>query len=66
MILKKAAFDSANEKTAEAFAQVVQQTHTTNESVQKIREATELITSIASQLKDMAGSLEGDLRFFHI
>lgn len=39
----------ANEKTAEAFAQVVQQTHTTNESVQKIREATELITSIASQ-----------------
>lgn len=39
----------ANEKTAEAFTQVVQQTHTTNESVQKIREATELITSIASQ-----------------
>lgn len=66
MILKKAAFDSANEKTAEAFAQVVQQTHTMNESVQKIREATELITSIASQLKDMTGSLERDLRFFHI
>ena len=40
---------AANEKTAEAFTQVVQQTHTTNESVQKIREATELITSIASQ-----------------
>ena len=56
----------SNEKTAEAFAQVVQQTHTTNESVQKIREATERITSIASQLKDMAGSLESDLRFFHI
>ena len=56
----------ANEKTAEAFTQVVQQTHTTNESVQKIREATELITSIANQLKDMAGSLESDLRFFHI
>lgn len=56
----------ANEKTAEAFTQVVQHTHTTNESVQKIREATELITSIASQLKDMAGSLESDLRFFHI
>ena len=56
----------ANEKTAEAFTQVVQQTHTTNESVQKIREATELITSIASQLKDMAGSLESNLRFFHI
>ena len=56
----------ANEKTAEAFTQVVQHTHTTNESVQKIREATELITSIASQLKDMAGSLESDLSFFHI
>ena len=56
----------SNEKTAEAFAQVVQQTHTTNESVQKIREATERITSIASQLKDMAGSLESDLRFFHV
>ena len=56
----------ANEKTAEAFTQVVQHTHTTNESVQKIREATELITSIASQLKDMAGSLESNLRFFHI
>ena len=40
---------SANSRTTEAFAQVAQQTHTTNESVQKIREATELITSIASQ-----------------
>lgn len=40
---------AANSKTAEAFSQVAQQTHTTNESVQKIREATELITSIASQ-----------------
>lgn len=39
----------ANSKTSEAFSQVAQQTHTTNESVQKIREATELITSIASQ-----------------
>ena len=39
----------ANAKTSEAFSQVAQQTHTTNESVQKIREATELITSIASQ-----------------
>lgn len=39
----------ANSRTTEAFAQVAQQTHTTNESVQKIREATELITSIASQ-----------------
>lgn len=39
----------ANEKTSEAFSQVAQQTYTTNESVQKIREATELITSIASQ-----------------
>lgn len=38
-----------NEKTVRAFSQVSQQTHTTNESVQKIREATELITSIASQ-----------------
>ncbi len=38
-----------NEKTVSAFSQVAQQTHTTNESVQKIREATELITSIASQ-----------------
>ena len=40
---------AANSKTSEAFSQVAQQTHTTNESVQKIREATELITSIASQ-----------------
>lgn len=39
----------ANAKTAEAFKQVVHQTHTTNESVQKIKEAAELITSIASQ-----------------
>lgn len=40
---------AANEKTVEAFSQVAQQTHTTSESVQKIREATELITSIAGQ-----------------
>lgn len=40
---------SANEKTVQAFSQVSSQTHTTNASVQKIREATELITSIASQ-----------------
>lgn len=39
----------ANAKTSEAFSQVVQQIHTTNESVKKIREATELITSIANQ-----------------
>lgn len=39
----------ANKKTVAAFAQVASQTHTTNESVQKIREAAELITSIASQ-----------------
>lgn len=39
----------ANEKTVQAFSQVSSQTHTTNISVQKIREATELITSIASQ-----------------
>lgn len=39
----------ANEKTVYAFSQVSRQTHTTNASVQKIREATELITSIASQ-----------------
>lgn len=39
----------ANAKTSTAFAQVVQQTYTTNESVQKIREAAELITSIASK-----------------
>lgn len=39
----------ANEKTVDAFSQVSRQTHTTNASVQKIREATELITSIASQ-----------------
>ena len=39
----------ANGKTDDAFSQVVQQIHTTNDSVKKIREATELITSIASQ-----------------
>ena len=39
----------ANAKTSTAFAQVVQQTYTTNESVQKIREAAELITSIANK-----------------
>lgn len=40
---------NANQKTSDAFSQVVQQIHTTNESVKKIKEATELITSIASQ-----------------
>lgn len=40
---------AANRKTVEAFSQVSNQTHTTNQSVHKIREATELITSIASQ-----------------
>ncbi len=39
----------ANGRTSDAFSQVVQQIHTTNDSVKKIREATELITSIASQ-----------------
>lgn len=39
----------ANERTAQVFSQVTQQTHTTNESVQKIEEATALITSIASK-----------------
>lgn len=39
----------ANEKTVNAFRQVTQQTNTTNESVLKIRDAAELITSIASQ-----------------
>ena len=38
-----------NEQTVKAFEQVTRQTHTTNESVQKIREATELITSIANK-----------------
>lgn len=39
----------ANSRTSDAFAQVAQQIHTTNESVNKIREATELITSIAGK-----------------
>lgn len=39
----------ANGRTSAAFEQVVHQTHTTNESVQKIKDAAELITSIASQ-----------------
>ena len=39
----------ANGRTSVAFEQVVHQTHTTNESVQKIKDAAELITSIASQ-----------------
>lgn len=38
-----------NEKTVEAFSQVAKQTHTTFGSVQKIQEAAELITSIASK-----------------
>lgn len=40
---------AANTKTADAFSQVSLQIHTTHESVKKIGEATELITSIASQ-----------------
>lgn len=40
---------SANSRTSQAFSQVAQQIHTTNESVKKIGEATELITSIAGQ-----------------
>lgn len=40
---------NANKKTSDAFSKVVHQIHTTNESVKKIKEATELITSIASQ-----------------
>lgn len=39
----------ANEHTVQVFSQVTQQTHTTNESVQKIEESTALITSIASK-----------------
>ncbi len=39
----------ANEHTVQVFSQVTRQTHTTNESVQKIEEATALITSIASK-----------------
>lgn len=38
-----------NGKTSGAFSKVVEQIHITNESVKKIREVTELITSIASQ-----------------
>ncbi|RKI41657.1 methyl-accepting chemotaxis protein [bacterium D16-51] len=38
-----------NGKTSGAFAKVVEQIHVTNESVKKIREVTELITSIANQ-----------------
>lgn len=40
---------NANKKTSDAFTKVVHQIHTTNESVKKIKEATEFITSIASQ-----------------
>lgn len=40
---------NANTRTADAFSQVSQQIHTTNESVKRIGEATELITSIANQ-----------------
>lgn len=39
----------SNEKTARAFEQVSQQIHITNESVNKIHEAADFITSIASQ-----------------
>ncbi len=38
-----------NDKTSGAFSKVVEQIHITNESVKKIREVTELITSIAGQ-----------------
>lgn len=38
-----------NGKTSSAFSKVVEQIHVTNESVKKIREVTELITSIADQ-----------------
>lgn len=40
---------AANETTVKAFSQVSGHTHTTNNFAQKIREAAELITSIASQ-----------------
>ncbi|WP_310603957.1 methyl-accepting chemotaxis protein [Anaerosporobacter sp.] len=39
----------SNKRTADAFDQVAQQIHITNESVQKIHEAADFITSIASQ-----------------
>lgn len=39
----------SNRRTVEAFAEVSQQIYKTNESVKKISEATELITSIAEQ-----------------
>jgi len=39
----------ANKKTSGAFSKVVQQIYLTNDSVKKIREATEFITSIAEQ-----------------
>ena len=38
-----------NRKTVEVFSQVSRQTHTTNQSVQKIREAAELLTSMADR-----------------
>ena len=41
--------ESANTKTVEAFSMVIQQIHKTNESVKRISDATELITSIAEQ-----------------
>ena len=39
----------SNDRTTEAIAKISRQIHTTNDSVQMIREAVELITSIASQ-----------------
>ena len=47
MFMKELA--ASNEKTARAFEQVAQQIHITNESVKKIHEAADFITSIASQ-----------------
>ena len=41
--------NTTNVKTVDAFAQVSQQIHKTNESVKRISEATELINSIAEQ-----------------
>ncbi len=41
--------DETNSKTREAIERIYQQTHTTNESALKIREATTMITSIAEE-----------------
>lgn len=39
----------SNQHTAQAFEQAAQQIHITNESVQKIHDAADFITSIANQ-----------------